>query len=270
MSLKDKDESAVKTAIEQMKQQIKQYKATQDEQQAQIQSKADEARIEKFEKELEKLYYGDPEDQNSRHDSIYALSERFAEPGGKSYENLKSSYQEIMQLMVKLCYFLSAFFRTNQRLAGGLSMAGALFSKIMDFAGATPVELHEDLMKASVCGPDGVVKCKFPPRELFTAGTPDEMIQQVDDINKFLVKAFLTFHGYDKDDKGVYSRKVAGKSEILTPEKFERIKRDPEDGLKAFAESFHMRLTNGPMGPRGEKAPDPEPIASSTPRPKPY
>ncbi len=263
---KEAKNPALEKAISEAKEQVAAYQRTQKAQQDEIEAEARKARAEKIESEIRKLYEGDPEDQSSRQDSLKALSERFIEPGGKTYDNFKSAHQELAFMFVKLSYFLAAVFRPHERLLDAMgSVENALFL-LMGDSKISEVELHEGVLDTIVCDPAG--KLTFNPLDskFFTAGTPQDAIDSVGKANSMMVTAFLVLHGYDRKEDGRYfTQKEDGKEHFLTPEIFKKMKEDPEFGIKAFARTMGVSFTKGPMGPRGEKAPEPEPLTPRRP-----
>lgn len=258
-----------KAAIEKVQRKIDEYRLNSKAAQTSADAAADAARIERLQQRVQHRLWGNPEEEFSKREALMTIAEEAAaSPGGRAYENLKSSYQEIVRLAIALCYALSAYFRTSDRLVGGVSYLAKLVSSVVG-SGTMPVELHQDLIKASQCDDAGHVTFdESLPSSLFTEATPASMRKDLSSMNEFLVRAFLLKQGYEPDDNDVYRHKDTGA--LLTPERFERLKNDREDGLRAFAEKhFPIRMTPRPMGPRGLSAPEPEPLESPDPAPSP-
>ncbi len=264
-----------KELVTTVKNQIAEYEKGLRTQQQQADETARQSRIALLDQKVQKLMYGDPDQRGSEQEAFMSVAEEAARTsGGKSYENLKSTYQDLVRLCLALCYVLAAFFRVEHRIAGGLSgisnIARQVIGAVSRLSGTT-VELHEDMLKASQCDKDGKVTCEALPQSLFSKGTPPDMIKTLSNANEFLVTAFLMHHGYEFNDKDEYRRKkVDGSWEKLTSTKFETLKNDPDTGLKWFAEKhLPVRLTSNAMGPTGKRVPDPEPLTPSSPTPTP-
>jgi hypothetical protein len=235
-------------------------------------------RIARLKNKVQEYLYGSPDEKGSEREAYGPMTdEAAATSGGKSYENLKSSYQEIVRLAIALCYVLSALVRTGDRLGGGFYMLGLVVKPILRSIGrrlgGLNVEIHADIIKVSECGPDGKITFKPLPTALFAPGTPKDLVDQIAGMNRFVVQGLLMTHGYEADDQGVYRN---DKGQILTSADFERIKNDPQTGFHQFMENYlPVTITQQPMGPRGKSAPDAEPVENQepqhkTPAPRPF
>ncbi len=257
-----------KSVIENVKKEIANQQASSRMEQLKADQAADSARLAKLDMLVQHRLHGNPDEKGSEREALMPmLEENAASPGGKAYENFKSAYQELVRMAIALCYVLSAYFR-----AKGAGIGSSLYwtitpimSKVFESSGL-PVELHQDILKASHCGADGQVTFDRLPPSLFTTGTPEVMQQQLSTMNEFLVRAFLLSHGYEPDDNSVFTHKDTGLP--LSSTKFEELKNDPEEGLRHFAEKYlPVRITPRPMGPVGKSVPEPEEIEPTSPTP---